>query len=341
MFTGFKLNTVLISYSIMRLLKQLVLLVALVVLSGCTSIQRMAHLYSNEAPSPLSFAYKDGGSSVYYAFTIGDALQPETVIFFYGGTGCPSWKSVMPGYVSGLTVSARVFVLNKRFVTDRSTGMFDCGEEFQLANNPSQWVNDYSEFIAAQINSFASKPRNVVLIGVSEGAFPATKIAGQAYEVTHLAIIGSGGYSMRKSLSTLAQRGAIRFDVEAGWNMILSDPRSIEKDWYGNPYRWWSDIMDIDPLPDFLKLNIPIIIGMGEKDQSVPVESAFFLDTKFKEAGKNNLTLKVYSESDHRLNGNGVSHRDEFFAELSRLLQRTHDIAVKRDVQKAAHPLLY
>ena len=96
--------------------------------------------------------------------------------------------------------------------------------------------------------------------------------------------------------------------------------------------------MDIDPLPDFLKLNIPIIVGMGEKDESVPVESALFLDAKFKEAGKNNFTLKVYPESDHRLSGNGVSHRSEFFAELSRLLQPTHNIAVKRDAPKAARP---
>jgi hypothetical protein len=120
-----------------------------------------------------------------------------------------------------------------------------------------------------------------------------------------------------------------------------SFPIEHRKDWYGNPYRWWSDIMDIDPLPDFLKLNIPIIIGMGEKDESVPVESALFLDAKFKEAGKNNLILKIYQESDHRLNGNGVSHRDEFFAELSHLLQRTHDIAVRRDVPKAARLILH
>ncbi len=325
----------------MNLLKQFAFSAALVVLSGCTTIQRTVHLYSSEAPAPLSFTYKDGGSSIYYAFNIGDASQAETAVFFYGGTGCPSWKSVMPGYVSGLTVSARVFVLNKRFVVDRSTGMFGCGEEFQLANNPSQWAADYSEFIAAQINSFSSKPKNVVLVGVSEGAIIATKIAGQSSEVTHLAIIGSGGYSMRQSLATLAQRGAIGFDVDEGWNKILSDPRSIEKDWYGNPYRWWSDIMDIDPLPDFLKLNIPIIIGIGENDQSVPVESARFLDAKFKEAGKNNLTLKVYTEADHRLNGDGISHRDELFAELSRLLQQTHNIADKRDVPKAARPFLH
>ncbi len=303
-------------------------------LSGCTTIQRTAHMYGSEAPSPLSFQYKDGGSSIYYSFTVGNASQPDTAVFFYGATGCPSWKSVMPGYVNGLTVSAHVFVLNKRFVPDRSIGLLDCGREFHLANNPDQWVADYSEFIAAQLGTNAPKFKNVVLVGVSEGALPATKVAGLSPAITHLAIIGSGGDSMRKSLATLKQSGAILFDVESGWKKISADPRSIEKDWYGNPYRWWSDVMDIDPLPDFLKLNIPIIVGIGEKDESVPVKSALFLESKFKEAGKNNLILKVYPKSDHRLNGNGISHRNEFFAELSRLLQQTHNPAVNADAAR-------
>lgn len=314
----------------MRLLSLLVLSLAFA-LSGCTTIQRTAHMYGSEAPPPFSFQYKDGGSSTYYSFVAGDASQSDTVVFFYGATGCPSWKSVMPSYVSSLTVSARVFVLNKRFVPDRSTGLFDCGREFHLVNNPDQWVADYSEFIAAQISAATPKPRNVVLVGVSEGALPATKIAGLSPAITHLAIIGSGGYSMRKSLATLKQRGAIRFDVNSGWEKIASDPRSIEKNWYGNPYRWWSDIIDINPLPDFLKLNIPILVGIGEQDESVPVESARFLETKFKEAGKGNLIVRVYPGADHRLSGNGMSYRSEFFAELGRLLQTTHNIAVERD----------
>lgn len=294
--------------------------------SGCTTFQRTAHMYGGEAPKPLSFQYKDGVSSTYYSFIVGDAVKLDTAIFFYGGTGCPSWKSVMPGYVSGLTVNARVFVLNKRYVSDRSTGMFDCGREFHLANNPGQWVADYSEFIAAQISSASPKPKNVVLVGVSEGALPATKVARLSPVVTHLAIIGSGGYSMRKSLATLRQKGATRFDVDSGWEKITTDPHSIEKEWYGNRYRWWSDVMDLDPLPDFLKLNIPILVGIGERDESVPVESAYFLDEKFRESRKGNLVVRVYSGADHRLSSNGVSHRSEFFAELSRLLQRTTNV---------------
>lgn len=300
----------------MRVLS-LLLLLLFFVLSGCTVIQRTVHTYGSEAPPPLSFHYKDGGSSIYYTFTVGDASQVHTLLFFYGATGCPSWKSVMPGYVSGLTVNARVFVLNKRFVSDRSTGLFGCDQEFHLANNPEQWIADYSEFIATQIGSVAPKPRNVVLVGVSEGALTATKVAGLSPAVTHLAIIGSGGYSMRKSLSALRQKGVIWFDVNSGLEEIATDPRSIAKSWYGNPYRWWSDIKDIEPLPDFLKLNIPILVGIGEQDESVPVDSARFLELKFNEVGKNNLILKVYPGADHRLSANGISHRSEFFGLLA------------------------
>lgn len=314
----------------MSLLRPLALVLALA-LSGCTTIERAAHMYGNEAPHPISFLYQDGGSSTYYSFAVGDASQLDTVVFFYGATGCPSWKSVMPGYVSGLAVNARVFALNKRFVPDRSTGLFDCGTEFHLANNPERWVADYSEFIAAQVGSISPRPKNIVLVGVSEGALPATKIAALSPAITHLAIIGGGGYSMRQSLVTLKQKGAIRFDVHSGWKEIATDPRSIEKKWYGNPYRWWSDVMDVAPLSDFMKLDIPILVGVGEQDESVPVESVHFLEAKFKEAGKSNLVVRTYPGADHRLTSNGISHRGDFFAELGRLLQPTQAIASERD----------
>jgi hypothetical protein len=80
--------------------------------------------------------------------------------------------------------------------------------------------------------------------------------------------------------------------------------------------------MDINPLAYYLKLNIPIIVGIGAEDKSVPVESALFLEAMFKEAGKHNLTLKVFPSADHRLEANGVNHRREFLGEVSRLLKK-------------------
>jgi pimeloyl-ACP methyl ester carboxylesterase len=321
----------------MRLFNLIFILLAFA-LPGCTVIHRMVHMYGSEAPQALSFKYKDGGSSTYYSFVVGGGTTLDSLVFFYGGTGCPSWKSVMPAYVDGLAVNARVFVLNKRFVSDRSTGLFDCGRDFHLANNPEQWVADYSEFIAAQVASASPQPKNVVLVGVSEGALSAARVADLSPVITHLAIIGSGGYSMRKSLVTLKKRGAIEFDVDSGWKKISADPRSIEKKWYGNTYRWWSDVMDLDPLPDLLKLRMPILLGMGEKDKSVPVESAWFLEKKFKEVGKDNLAVRIYPGADHRLSGNGVSYRSEFFVELSRLVKATNQVASKRHISSQSGP---
>ncbi len=293
----------------------------LTVLTGCTGLQRLIHMYGDEALEPRVFRYPDGGRSIYYTFYNGNSDNPEIYIFFYGGTGCPSWKSVMPGYVDGLSVPARVFVLNKRFVTDRSLGMFGCGEAFHKYNNIEQWISDYSDFITSQLNGAEHPPQKVVLVGVSEGAIQAVRVAGKIPRVTHLAIIGNGGYTMRKSLKTLHDKGLIYFDVDTGWEKIRKKKNSIEDSWYGNTYRWWTEIMDYDPIPWFLRLDIPILVGMGAEDTSVPVESARFLKEAFTEAGKTNLTLKVYPQADHRLNSATVSYRKDFFSVLGRMLK--------------------
>lgn len=294
-------------------------LIILIAISGCTSFQRLIYMYSDEALEPNIHRYQDGGESVYYDFNVGSA-PTETFIFFYGGSGCTSWKSVLPGYVEGLSVPARVLVLNKRFVSDRSTGMFGCNKDFHQYNNIKQWVSDYSDFILSQIKKSRHKPENVVLVSVSEGALPAARVAAKLPVVTHLAIIGSGGYTMRTSLKTLHKKGSIFFDVDAGWKKIETNPNSIDETWYGNTYQWWSWIMDYDPMPYLLSLDIPVLLGIGEYDESVPVESAYYLKSAFQIAGKNNLKLMVYPMADHRLNNGNISYRKEFFSLLGSML---------------------
>jgi len=299
--------------------KLLVGSIILIAVAGCTSLQRLAYMYSNEALKPNIHRYPDGGESVYYIFNTG-AIPAETFIFFYGGSGCASWKAVMPRYVEGLSVPAKVFVLNKRFVLDRSTGMFGCGKDFHQYNNIEQWVSDYSDFILSQIKKAINQPKNVVLVGVSEGAVPAARVAAKLPLVTHLAIIGDGGYTMKTSLKILYEKGSIFFDPNEGWKRIQANPNSIDEMWYGNTYRWWSQMMDYDLMPFFLRLDIPILVGMGENDQSVPVESAYYLKSEFQIAGKENLTLKVYPKADHRLNDGDISYRKDFFSALGSML---------------------
>ena len=293
---------------------------ALLVATGCTTVQRTTHMLGPSAPPAHTFRFADGGESLYYQFAVQPQQAPRALLFFHGGAGCPSWKSVMPGYVQGLDIPARVYALNKRLVPDRSTGLLGCGEDFHAANHPEQWVADYVEFIAAQTHQAEVQGLPVVLVGVSEGGVQAVRAAARLPQVTHLALIGNGGYTLRQSLQTLRQKEAIRFDVDAGWAAISQEPDSLSKTWYGNPYRWWARMMDLDPLPALLSLNIPILLGMGERDSSVPVESARFLAEQFAQAGKRNLTLKVYPGADHRLQAGGTSYRPAFFGELARIV---------------------
>jgi len=272
------------------------------------------------AEAPLksrAFYFKDGGTSSYLSFAIGGNAQPDTLIFFYGGSGCRSWHSVMPGYVKGIGVDARILVLNKRFVPDAPSSSRTCSTKFNRANNPEQWASDYSEFITAQLAATMPRPRNVVLVGVSEGALVAVKVARLLPEITHVAIIGSGAWSMRTSLRELHLRGAIPFNVDDEWKKLALDHRSLQKQWFGNPYRWWADVMDIEPAADYLALSVPVIVGFGDKDESVPVESALALKAAFEAAGKNNLSLVVYPGADHRLSAGDVSYRPAFFSSLS------------------------
>lgn len=287
-------------------------------LTGCTTLERMAQLYSPEAPTAQRFAFKDGGSSVFYSFVVGNSPQPPTAVFFYGGSGCASWKAVMPGYVEGLGADARVVVLNKRFVSDRATGLWDCGQAFDAANHPSQWRADYAEFITEQLSRMRPRPSRVLLVGVSEGAIPAVQVAARLSAVTHLAIIGSGGHTLRQALQVLRDKKQISFNVDEAWPAMAAKPQSLSHQLWGHPYRWWSQMLDLDLVPDYLSLRIPISVAMGEQDSSVPVESLHALQSRFREAGNTCLQATVYPGADHRLSKGGVSYRREFLAAVGK-----------------------
>jgi predicted esterase len=263
-----------------------------------------------------TFRYADGGTAVYYQVQLGAGGPADTYVFFYGGSGCVSWRPHVPGYFDGLVGRVTVFALNKRHVTD-APGAGACGKAFASDNHPRRWVSDYMEFITGQLRQAEVRPSRIALVGVSEGAPVAAKVARSREDVTHLAIIGDGGWTMRRSLEALAGQAV----VDAGWKAIAADANSIVKKWLGHPYRYWFDVMDIDPTPDYLRLSIPVLVGFGEMDESVPVASALALQDSFRLARKENFTLRVYPGADHSLVADEINHRRAFFAELSRVLQ--------------------
>lgn len=291
-------------------------------LTGCTTLGFLGQALGPDALPAQTFRFADGGDSLYYRFdtTPAEATQ-NTLVFFYGGTGCPSWKYVMPGYVRGLTTPARVFALNKRFVGELQTGMLPCSAAFDAANLPAQWNHDLEAFVKAQIASASPPPRRVVLVGISEGALPAVEVASTLPQVTHLIIIGAGGLPMREALTMLQRRGILSRDVQALAEQVQRAPDSLVLRQWGHPHRWWREMLAWDPMPPLLALRIPVLVGFGEADRSIAVESALALRQRFEAEGHTNLTLRLYAGADHVLHNGRSSCREDFFRAASAWLE--------------------
>jgi len=109
----------------------------------------------------------------------------------------------------------------------------------------------------------------------------------------------------------------IPISIDKEWPKVKSKPNSIDDFMYDHPYRWWNDVIDLSPLHDYLTLDIPILVGIGENDERVPVESARFLESRFKSSGKVNLVVNIYPEANHQLESDSQSYRKAFFQALS------------------------
>jgi pimeloyl-ACP methyl ester carboxylesterase len=269
---------------------------------------------------PETFLFSDGGKTLYYSYRHGTIDPPDTVVFLIDGSGCLS-MNYPDRFSSGLEGNFLLLAMNKRHVAHEGSKQRKCGRDFELANNPRQWFSDRMEFMTAQLARLERKPKNVVLLGLSEGASTAARIARSREDVTHLAIVGNGAWTLRTTLKHLFRGKANAPDVEAEWRKIASDVQSIDKFWLGHPYRWWFDVIDRDSTPDYLALSIPILVGFGELDASVPLESARDLEARFKEAGKSNMRLIVYPAASHTLYSPGRSYRPDFLRAISDMLR--------------------
>lgn len=299
-------------------------------LCGCSAKAGyfLSSLVNPLEPAPILL--DDGTETLYYTYTIGDAAKTDTVLFFFAGSGCHSLKYYLKKYLESLDGNIQVFGLQKRFVSHGTTGLFGCPAGFDEVNHFPQWITDHDWFIRKTLATLPKKPKRVLLLGVSEGAHVAAAVAVRNSAVTHLAIIGNGGMRQVDELRLLVGRQypsvdpAVDFDAECA--KILAEPQNAHKRLFGQTYKYWASVAFFDPLDYFLPLQIPIIVGFGEKDQNVPVESVRYLERRFQEAGKKNLTLIVYPGADHTLtDSDGRSYRPDFLRYVSDWLKSHND----------------
>ena len=249
---------------------------------------------------------------MYYEIEKKDTKKSNAIIFFISGSGYSSLQYYLKPYFKNLNFNTKIYALQKRNISNRTTGIFEKPNNFDKENIFGNWVKDNTYFINKIISKEENRDKDIILFGVSEGANVAAKVTTLIPRITHLVILGSGGLAQSEELQMLYPKHKDK--IKDVFTDIHKHPNSTQKEFLGHPYIYWSNILFEDPMNYYSKINIPILLAIGEKDKSVPVESARFLIDEFKKLKKSNLKYIEYKNCNHILTDNNQkNHKKDFF----------------------------
>ncbi len=130
----------------------------------------------------------------------------------------------------------------------------------------------------------------ISIIGTSEGGPIAAALAATHPETAKLVLIGAGGQTQRQELEQVLPKPT--FDNLT--TKVASSPDSLSDFTLGYPHRYWSSMLDQDQTSLLRGLDIPTLIIVGEKDESVPVTSAAYAQSLIKGA-----ELVIWPDANH------------------------------------------
>lgn len=287
------------------------------------------------------FIFKDGGKAPSYTLRFDEGSTPDVIIFFISGSGCASVKHRLAPFFAPIrkSMNAVVFSLQKRAIDEEDrTGAF-CSQSFHTTDYVEKTIADQREFIESQLATASPKPKAVVLLGASEGAVVAAKIAASDSRVTHVGLIGGGGTTMRENLKVLSKTTWYLRSPDNSFAAIANDPENTISQVWGHSYKYWASLLDINIGDELITLDIPIVAAMGEKDEAVPLESAQELQTRFNKSSKSNLLLLVFPNANHRLEDkdNAKSYAKDFLMSLVRSIgDKPTERTIENDQQRVA-----
>jgi pimeloyl-ACP methyl ester carboxylesterase len=290
----------------------ILILVALCLAKSSNKVQYLWNGFVNP-PEYHPLVFGDGYQGMYYQFTLGSKKpEPDTIIFFFSGSNTLSLRYYLKPYFKGFKLNATVYALQKRNIGNWS---IRTGKDFDQSNYLEQWLDDDAFLIKHILKTLKTGPTRIIAYGVSEGGNRAVVAAAKFKAIANLVVLGSGGLQQSEELIFLNKYfGGSPKAYRQKYREIAAHPEAINQSFLGWPYKYWSHVLFFDPASYYLQLKIPIFIGFGAQDRSVPVESGYFLRDRFKELGKSNLYFLEMEDCGHTFtDSKGISHLSEVF----------------------------
>lgn len=250
--------------------------------------------------------------------------EKATPILLISGSGCRDFGHRIPSFFQRYPAPVDVYFLEKAGIEKGDDGT-RCSKTYIRADYLQRRVDDTLKFIetAPQLKSLAA--RKLAILGFSEGGRVAPIVASRSAKIGWLATGGSGGLPQSEEFLIFNARGvapyATLFTRESLLQIyaaIRMDPENIDKEFFGHSYRYWSSHLFSDPLPDYSQLTIPIVAAMGERDDSVPIESGRKLREYFAARPDKPFTFIEYPNAGHALQAPDNNHLPDFIAGLAK-----------------------
>jgi pimeloyl-ACP methyl ester carboxylesterase len=220
--------------------------------------------------------------------------------------------------------NARVLVVEKpgvEFLDPEPESLAKCRPEFLADFTLDAWGNTIATAITATQTLPGIDRSRTLVIGHSEGAIVALRVANLISVVTHVAALSGGG---PVALFTIAEfvrrkRPDLETEVYKCWAEIEKDPESTSKFCWGGTYRQWSSFMKTSVIEEALRSRAQLYFAHGSADEQNTVLGFDVLRAELAAKHRDAFFDRIEG-ADHALDLPGQSPPDGFTAVFGRVV---------------------
>ena len=251
----------------------------------------------------------------FYIYNPKNIIKKHLFIHVDGSYPAPLWIETNPCCVTLDPFNYKLIPNDYAYVIISKHGFsFSDKEDFEMPKN--FWKKNTLDFRVERVNQVIKhiqkhlfKPKEIVVVGTSQGTDVTAKLATINKDITKIGFWAGGGHTVLMEFIMSVRKEAISrkiTEIEATrridsllvqFEKMFNDP-SPEKMWDENSYLSYVSFSE-PPLEHLLKLDIPIYMAIGTKDENVAVENAYIIPLEFIRHRKKNLTFKHFPNYDH------------------------------------------
>ncbi len=183
---------------------------------------------------------------------------------------------------------------------------------FRREHTLDRWSAAVVASIVDAMKSPTVDKSRLLVVGHSEGALVACRVAASVPDVTHVAPLSAGGVTQLFSLIQLARaESELKADeVLKGWAAVAKNPDDFESIWMGHPYRRWSSFLGSSCLQELPKnQRASIYMAHGTEDRASAIEASDVLYASLLSAGRSVVYERVKG-ADHGVQFNSQPDRN-------------------------------